>query len=261
MDRSNPTTSAFSAVHRSGLQWPVVLSAPVWPRLIARFERNPADREAAPLLAAWSASAGSADEEPTPGRPKAPRWLWIAAAAAVVLVTALVIALVIANGTARRQTAVPPLPAMPSSQNPVPTSTSPSPSASTSEPTTTETSQPANASAMQTVSYNVTGEGRAISITYVDNDGMMQTEFNVALPWSKEVSLSTSGSPEAQCHHREYRPRRHVFGDGGRRSGQAAHRRRADGVQRVGLSQLNRRLPRGFGAGHAPSARPAARRP
>ncbi|MDT5321150.1 MAG: hypothetical protein QOD88_3672 [Mycobacterium sp.] len=132
-------------------------------------------------------------EEPTSGRPKAPRWLWIAAAAAVVLVTALVIALVIANGTARRQTAVPPLPAMPSSQNPVPT-TSPSPSASASEPTTTATSQPADASAMQTVSYNVTGEGRAISITYVDNDGMMQTEFNVGLPWSKEVSLPASSS-------------------------------------------------------------------
>ena len=45
---------------------------------------------------------------------------------------------------------------------------------------------------MQTVVYNVTGEGRAISITYVDDDGMMQTEFNVALPWSKEVSLPTS---------------------------------------------------------------------
>jgi len=130
--------------------------------------------------------------ESTSGRPKAPRWLWIAAAAAVVLVTALVIALVIANGTARKQTAVPPLPA--SSQNPVPTARMPSPSASASAPTTTETSQPTDSSAMQTVSYNVTGEGRAISITYVDNDGMMQTEFNVALPWSKEVSLPTSSS-------------------------------------------------------------------
>ena len=36
----------------------------------------------------------------------------------------------------------------------------------------------------------MTGEGRAINITYVDNGGIMQTEFNVALPWSKEVSLS-----------------------------------------------------------------------
>ena len=45
--------------------------------------------------------------------------------------------------------------------------------------------------------YNVTGEGRAISITYVDDDGMMQTEFNVALPWSKEVSLPASSNATA----------------------------------------------------------------
>ena len=134
-------------------------------------------------------------QDPEPRRPKAPRWLWIAAAAAVVLVTALVIALVIANGTARRQTAVPALPETPSSQNPVPkTSTSPSPSASAPGPAATEPSQPADASTMQTVVYNVSGDGRAISITYVDNDGMMQTEFNVGLPWTKEVSLPETGS-------------------------------------------------------------------
>jgi hypothetical protein len=134
-------------------------------------------------------------EQPPPGRPKAPRWLWVAAAAAVLLVAALIIALVIANGTARRQTAVPPLPSAP---NPAQTtSTSPSPSASTSGPTSTESSSPGDANAMQTVVYDVSGEGRAISITYVDNDGMMQTEFNVALPWSKQVSLQASGVPKA----------------------------------------------------------------
>jgi hypothetical protein len=132
-------------------------------------------------------------QEPPPGRAKAPRWLWIAAAAAVVLVVGLVIALVIANGTARKQTAVPPLSAMPSSQTPAP-SASPSPSAGTSAPSSTESSPPANSSGMQTVLYTVSGEGRAISITWVDDDGMMQTEFNVGLPWSKEVSLPASGS-------------------------------------------------------------------
>jgi hypothetical protein len=134
-------------------------------------------------------------QEPEPGKPKAPRWLWIVAAAAVILVTALIIALVIANGTARKQTAVPALPSTPSSQSPVPAvPNSPSHSAQAPEPATTEPSQPTDPSAMQTVIYNVTGDGRAISIAYVDNDGMMQTEFNVALPWTKEVSLPESGS-------------------------------------------------------------------
>jgi hypothetical protein len=133
--------------------------------------------------------------DPEPEKPKAPRWLWIAAATVTVLVIALLIALVIANGTARRQTAVPALPSTPSSPRPVPVVPhSPSHSARAPEPATTEPSQPADPSSMQTVLYNVSGDGRAISITYVDNDGMMQTEFNVGLPWSKEVSLPESGS-------------------------------------------------------------------
>ncbi|MBO0878990.1 MAG: hypothetical protein J2P17_01110 [Mycobacterium sp.] len=144
--------------------------------------------------------------ESTSGRPKAPRWLWIAAAAAaVLLVAALAIALVIANGVAKKQTAVPLLPAMPSSPIPPPTtspstsrasSTAPSSSATTSQRTSAQSSLPSSANAMQTVVYNVTGEGRAISITYVGNDGMTQTEFNIRLPWSKQVSLPRSGNPK-----------------------------------------------------------------
>ena len=41
------------------------------------------------------------------------------------------------------------------------------------------------------------GEGRAISIMYIDTGGLIQTEFNVALPWSKEVSLSKSATHPA----------------------------------------------------------------
>jgi hypothetical protein len=39
------------------------------------------------------------------------------------------------------------------------------------------------------VVYEVTGSGRAINITYIDTGGVMQTEFNVLLPWHKEVNL------------------------------------------------------------------------
>ena len=53
----------------------------------------------------------------------------------------------------------------------------------------TETTSPG---AIQNVVYNVAGEGRAISIMYIDADDVIQTEFNVALPWSKEVNLAQS---------------------------------------------------------------------
>ncbi|ORW16936.1 MmpS family transport accessory protein [Mycobacterium nebraskense] len=133
---------------------------------------------------------------PPPGGPKPPpRWLWIVAGAAVLLVVALVIALVLVNDAIKTQTAVPPLPAMPET-----TATMPSPSTRTSppripapvpptggSPTPTESTGPA---AMQDIVYSVAGEGRAISIMYIDTGDLIQTEFNVALPWSKEVSLS-----------------------------------------------------------------------
>ena len=137
---------------------------------------------------------------PPPGGPKSPRWLWFAAGAAVLLVVALVVAFVLANDAIKTQTAVPPLPAMPGSSEETPT---PSPSTRTSPPSRTlrpapppsqslpppETTGPA---AMQDVVYNVTGEGRAISIVYIGTGDVIQTEFNVELPWSKEVSLSQS---------------------------------------------------------------------
>jgi hypothetical protein len=50
---------------------------------------------------------------------------------------------------------------------------------------------------MQSVVYTVSGDGRAISITYWDTGDVIQTEFNVALPWSKEVSLSPSAAHPA----------------------------------------------------------------
>jgi Mycobacterium membrane protein len=134
-------------------------------------------------------------ESAPPEEPKSPRWLWFLAGASVTLVVCLVVALFLANGAVKTQTAVPPLPAMPESS-----STAPSRSAAPSTthrprilpPPTgspTETSGPA---IMQNVVYNVTGDGRAISISYMDTGDVMQTEFNVALPWSKEVSLTKS---------------------------------------------------------------------
>jgi len=139
--------------------------------------------------------------------PKSPRWLWLAAGGAVALVIGLVIALVVAYSSTRDDTAIAPLPPMPEpsttvpqttttrTTTPRPTTTPPTTEPSATEPTTapgvpgTTTTDEA---ATESVVYNVTGEGRAISITYVDTGGILQMEFNVALPWTREVSLTPS---------------------------------------------------------------------
>ncbi len=145
--------------------------------------------------------------QPPPGPPKSPRWLWLVAGAAVMLVIGLVIALVIASGSTRDDTAVAPLPPMPEPTTtiPLPTTTRPttrmpSPTPTTRPAPTTTTSPDTTApgptttdeAATEAVVYNVTGDGRAISITYVDTGGILQMEFNVMLPWTREVSLSPS---------------------------------------------------------------------
>ncbi|WP_297698177.1 MmpS family transport accessory protein [Mycobacterium sp.] len=156
------------------------------------------------LPAYWQQDVPASDElhsqgmaSPPPGGPKSPRWLWIAAGAAVLLVVALVIALALANDAIKTQTAVPPLPAMPEPSPEAPTSSArksptliPAPIPPTSGP---ELPTPTSGTAAaQDVVYTVTGEGRAISIMYIDAGDLIQTEFNVALPWSKQVSLSKS---------------------------------------------------------------------
>jgi hypothetical protein len=134
---------------------------------------------------------GQSPQEP-PEPPKSPRWLWLLAAAAVLIVVGLVIALVIDESPSKQQTVVAPLPAMtePSFATPSPTPTAPTPTPPILPvPTLTPPSESATPGQTDPVVYEVTGTGRAINITYVDSGNMMQTEFNVVLPWRKEVDL------------------------------------------------------------------------
>lgn len=135
-----------------------------------------------------------------PEPPGTPRWLWIVAAIAVVTVIGLVIALVIVNSS-QQQTVVAPVPTLsePSISEPTVSTTPPTTTrrpTTTSRPvapSTTAPSVPGEATApgvTETVTYEVTGQGRAINITYVDNGGVLQTEFNVLLPWTKTVDLA-----------------------------------------------------------------------
>jgi len=139
-----------------------------------------------------------------PEGPKAPRWLWLVAAIAVLLVLGLVIALVIINSS-RQDTVVAPLPSLPepslTTRTPTTTSRTPTvpvlplPTQPTRPSPSPTTSAPSGAT--ETVVYEVTGDGRAINITYVDTGGVLQTEFNVVLPWSKEVQLASPASDSA----------------------------------------------------------------
>jgi hypothetical protein len=139
--------------------------------------------------------------QPPPEGPKSPRWLWIVAGIAVLMVIGLVIALVVVNSS-RQQTVVAPLPSMtaPSFTTPIPTTTSRVPIPVFPLPTlpnTPSTTSPSTPGATETVEYDVSGDGRAINITYVDTGGVLQTEFNVMLPWNKTVELAQPAEDSA----------------------------------------------------------------
>jgi hypothetical protein len=144
------------------------------------------------------------DQPPEP--PRGPRpWLWAAAGFAVAAVIAMIAWLVFVN-TNPSQTSIPAMPQSgTTSRTPTPTTTRSStpplfpfpiptlplptgPATSTSPNTTGET---------EPVTYEVTGQGRAINITYTDTGGVMQTEFNVPLPWHHEANLSKPAKSSA----------------------------------------------------------------
>ncbi|MBO0678104.1 hypothetical protein JRC04_11575 [Mycolicibacterium sp. S2-37] len=149
-------------------------------------------------------------EPPPPSGPRSPLWLWVLAAAVVLLVVALVIALVIANSS-RQETVLAPAPSGQTGQDGITPSTTqvrpttpsrtstpaaPPPTSSPASPTAPTAGAPTGA--METVEYSVIGEGRVINITYTDTGGVPQTEFNVVLPWSKQVELPSPAESAAR---------------------------------------------------------------
>lgn len=150
---------------------------------------------------------GGPPEPPEPEKPGRALWLWALAALSVVIVIGLVIALVVVNGSQSQTVVAPPnsppeptLRTAPSTSSRAPTTTRTPiplpPTATTSPGQTTSPGAPAPGGT-ETVVYDVEGEGRAINITYIDTGGVFQTEFNVMLPWRKEVSLAAPAKGSA----------------------------------------------------------------
>ena len=148
---------------------------------------------------------GQPPEPPKPEGPNPRRWLWLLAATALLIVLGLVIGLVIVDSSQQDTVVAPP-------QTPIePTMTRPS--TTTRSSTTTRTTAPSpttpaipgttappdqtDPTGTHTVVYSVAGEGRAISILYLDSGGVLQTEFNVLLPWTKEVQLTGQANSSA----------------------------------------------------------------
>jgi hypothetical protein len=137
-----------------------------------------------------------------PRKPNSPRWLWVVAAVAVLLVVGLVIALVVVNSSKQDTVVAPPPMPEPTTSTPrtPPTTTSLRPLppiVPVPTPSTTPPSESASPGATETVAYEVNGPGRAINITYVDTGSVLQTEFNVVLPWHKDVELPSPAEDSA----------------------------------------------------------------
>lgn len=148
------------------------------------------------------------------------RWMWIACVAGAILLVAVICTVVILGGgdsgsvsatvsPARPQTsqpatttaAAPPAastsPAAPAPSLPPETVTTvtPSPTASVppaAEPAPPPAAAPAPAPDPRTVTYTVTGNRQLIdlvTVIYTDQRGALQTDLNVALPWTKSLVL------------------------------------------------------------------------
>jgi hypothetical protein len=141
------------------------------------------------------------------------RWLWVASVAGIVLLIAVAGTLMILSGSDSGTMSATVAPST-SNAAPYPSAApSPRPSASkppsatalpretitsvTPTPTAAAPTAPAEAAAppaadSRTVTYSVTGNRQLfdlVTVIYTDQQGALQTDINVALPWSKQVTL------------------------------------------------------------------------
>jgi hypothetical protein len=137
------------------------------------------------------------------------RWIWVAGVAGVILLVAVICTVVILGGgdSGSVSTTVAPStttrPAATTSSPPAATTPSSAPPAAPLPPETVTTVTPTAsvppsaapteaAPSPHTITYTVTGSRQLIdlvTVIYTDQQGALQTDVNVALPWSRTVVL------------------------------------------------------------------------
>ena len=142
------------------------------------------------------------------------RWIWVAGVAGAILLVAVICTVVILGGGdsgSVSTTVAPPVttsqPAATTSAAPVTTTpsapppvaslppetvTTVTPTASVPPSTTPTQAAPPPAPAPNAITYRVTGNRNLldlVTVIYTDSQGALQTDLNVALPWSKTVML------------------------------------------------------------------------
>jgi hypothetical protein len=140
------------------------------------------------------------------------RWVWVAGVAGAILLVAVICTVVILGGGdsgSVSTTVAPPAttsqPAATTSARPATTSAAPparalppetvttvTPTASAPPSDTPAQAAPPPAAAPNTITYRVTGNRNLldlVTVIYTDSQGALQTDVNVALPWTKTVVL------------------------------------------------------------------------
>ena len=136
------------------------------------------------------------------------RWIWIAGVAGAILLVAVICTVVILGGgdsgsvstivaapTTTAQAATTPAQASTTPSAPPPVASLPQETVTTVTPTASappSTAPTEAAPSPRTITYTVTGNRQLIdlvTVIYTDQQGALQTDVNVALPWSKTVVL------------------------------------------------------------------------
>lgn len=151
------------------------------------------------------------------------RWVWVAGVAGAILLVAVICTVVILGGGDSGQvsaTVSPPTSAVPTTAagaappvaapaplpapatslapetvttvTPTPTATAQAPAAPVAPPEAAPAQPPAPAPDPRTITYQVTGNRQLldlVTVIYTDNQGALQTDINVPLPWTKTIVL------------------------------------------------------------------------